>query len=183
MYFGYSSSQRNTSTFLVENESLLLSTGKHIVLTTSGQQKAVGYTYDQIREVLCDFKQQQQQAQQNEKDKISSDRLHQWIDFQGLDERELNDICNLVGIHYLTKKDIINQGTREKCEFFQNHIFIVVNEIHYEEGSNNLVSGYHKHSTACRREDHSEIHSALPEKRARSHGQTTAKADTLSEAT
>ncbi|GAM25491.1 hypothetical protein SAMD00019534_086660 [Acytostelium subglobosum LB1] len=127
MFVGYPS--QRSSSYYIDNEPLLTN-GKHIVLSMTSTHRSRSLTYDELMVFLKD-----------RADKDIANLKDCWIDCQALDEKEINDICNELGVHYLTKKDIISQTTREKCEFFNNHVFVVVNEIHYEESSNNLVNG------------------------------------------
>ncbi|GAM19108.1 hypothetical protein SAMD00019534_022830 [Acytostelium subglobosum LB1] len=109
---------------------IMLSKGKHLVVSAS-DGTSTQYSYEDILEFF--------------KERMSSDnndsKMNYWIEMQTLEESEITEICKTLGIHSLTVRDIIERETREKCEFFSNHLFVVVNEIHYEDGSNHLVSG------------------------------------------
>eukprot|EP01132_Coremiostelium_polycephalum_P004714 gene4714-5888_t len=120
------------STRTVEKDTLL-SRGKHIVVTSQLASSSTQYTLEELKNFL-----KQQNDETNSEN--PENKLHYWIDLQALEESEISEICDIMGIHHLTKKDIIRQETREKCEFFSNHIFIVVNELHYADGSNVLVT-------------------------------------------
>ncbi|GAM22520.1 hypothetical protein SAMD00019534_056950 [Acytostelium subglobosum LB1] len=104
-----------------------LSSKKHIVVTCSEDSKL--YEFNEIIEFF------------KEKIHHPGDKKNYWIDFQSLENDEIMEICNLLGIHPLTQRDIIKEGTREKCEIFSKHLYVAVNELHYAEGSNHLVTG------------------------------------------
>ncbi|EGG20794.1 putative CorA family magnesium ion transporter [Cavenderia fasciculata] len=122
----------NLSTRTMEKD-IMFSREKQIVLTSQLNSTSTRITTNELVQLIKDKMHQPA-------DNAKKDTTNYWIDLQSLSESDISDVCDLLGIHALTKKDIIKQETREKCEFFSNHIFVVVNEIHYEEGSNNLVS-------------------------------------------
>jgi len=126
-----------------EKDQVIFSRGKHIVLINQKDNQHEQVTVEQLKvflkkQIQLDHLAEQQQQKDNENYQAEP---HYWIDLQGLDENEISDICDIMSVHPLTKKDIFRQETREKCEFFANHIFIVINEIHYADGSNVLVAG------------------------------------------
>ncbi|MFC1554510.1 magnesium/cobalt transporter CorA [candidate division KSB1 bacterium] len=57
-----------------------------------------------------------------------------WINIYGLHDIELIEkICNHFDIHMLVKEDILNTAQRPKIEVFDDHIFIVLKMIYYDE--------------------------------------------------
>ncbi|EAL68196.1 hypothetical protein ACTFIW_003178 [Dictyostelium discoideum] len=116
------------------NRKTLLSEGKHIFITNQTSLINELVSFEELKIFLKD------QLNENNKEKMEN-KIHYWVDLQSLTNSEISEICDILSIHPLTKKDIIRQETREKCEFFSNHIFLVVSEIHYAPGSNVLVAG------------------------------------------
>lgn len=110
----------------LDDNEIIFSKGKHITVTNQFTCEPKAISFDKLKDFLND-------------QIVEKSKGHYWIDLQGLDENEISEVCDIMGVHNLTKKDIIKQETREKCEFFSNHIFMVINEIHYAEGSNVLV--------------------------------------------
>eukprot|EP01113_Clastostelium_recurvatum_P007319 TRINITY_DN13402_c0_g1_i1.p1 TRINITY_DN13402_c0_g1~~TRINITY_DN13402_c0_g1_i1.p1 ORF type:complete len:481 (+),score=137.04 TRINITY_DN13402_c0_g1_i1:42-1484(+) len=63
-----------------------------------------------------------------------------WIDFQGMELSDLQQVEQFFGLHHLTIEDILSTDTREKAERVPNHAYyyVVVNELHYKQYSNVL---------------------------------------------
>jgi magnesium transporter len=65
--------------------------------------------------------------------------LTHWIDIQYPSSRVLKKLAKKLDIHPLTIEDCLHhRETREKNEFFDDYRFIVLNEIHFPPGSNEL---------------------------------------------
>ncbi|EGC29039.1 hypothetical protein DICPUDRAFT_51515 [Dictyostelium purpureum] len=128
-----SSSGGGGAASVVSKNKTILDEGRHIFITNQTTTVNEEVSFKELIEFL------KEQMNDNNKDKYEN-KIHYWVDLQGIENDEISELCDLLSIHPLTKKDIIRQETREKCEFFSNHIFLVVNEIHYAPGSNVLVA-------------------------------------------
>ncbi|KAF2077802.1 hypothetical protein CYY_000923 [Polysphondylium violaceum] len=126
---------------ITEKDQIIFSRGKHIVIINQRDSHHEQVTVEQLKVFLKKQIQLDHLAEQQKDTENYQPEPHFWIDLQGLDEDEISEVCDIMSVHPLTKKDIFRQETREKCEFFANHIFIVINEIHYADGSNVLVAG------------------------------------------
>jgi len=60
-----------------------------------------------------------------------------WIDIKALNDLQLiEESGKLFGIHPLVQEDILNTNQRPKIEFFENHLFIVLKMLSYNEAEN-----------------------------------------------
>ncbi|KYQ92091.1 putative CorA family magnesium ion transporterr [Tieghemostelium lacteum] len=101
----------------------------------SGLQSPLAVTSSISNNTTLNNSQQQTASRQSTfgNKSISSDKSY-WIDLEGLNHDELLAICKLYSIHQLTYEDITSDESTEKCEEFQNYIFISTSEVCYSNG-------------------------------------------------
>jgi len=62
-----------------------------------------------------------------------------WINIDGLHDLELIEkIGRKFGLHPLVLEDIVNTGQRPKLEDFENHVFVVLKMLYYDQEKNEL---------------------------------------------
>jgi magnesium transporter len=62
-----------------------------------------------------------------------------WINIDGLHDLELIEkIGKRFGLHPLVLEDIVNTGQRPKLEDFENHVFVVLKMLYYDQAKNEL---------------------------------------------
>jgi len=62
-----------------------------------------------------------------------------WINIDGLHEVEiLKDLGDCFGLHPLVMEDILNTENRPKAEDYGNYVFLIANELHYDEKSHEI---------------------------------------------
>jgi magnesium transporter len=64
-----------------------------------------------------------------------------WINIDGLHDLEvIEKIGKQFGLHPLVMEDIVNTGQRPKLEDFENHVFVVLKMLYYDQEKNELDS-------------------------------------------
>eukprot|EP01133_Synstelium_polycarpum_P017511 gene17511-20891_t len=62
-----------------------------------------------------------------------------WIDLQSLSDEEIEVMGEELDLHSLTIEEILSNDTPEKCEEFNEYLFIICTELVYSESRNDLV--------------------------------------------
>ena len=57
-----------------------------------------------------------------------------WLNFQGISREEVDQIADVVDIHALNRKDILNQAVREKWEDFEGYLYVVGHGLNFNAG-------------------------------------------------
>lgn len=63
-----------------------------------------------------------------------------WINIDGLDKNQVNDICNHFGIHPLFAEDILSIGQRPKMDELNNLLFALLNMLYFNEEDQSVES-------------------------------------------
>lgn len=65
-----------------------------------------------------------------------------WVDIESPSEQDMDQLGEKFRFHPLTVEEILHPDTREKVEIFEErkYMFIAAKELHYQKGSNELVS-------------------------------------------
>jgi len=56
-----------------------------------------------------------------------------WINVDGLNPKFVDQVCRHYGVHTLSAEDVLNTYQRPKMEVFDDHILIIVRQIHVQE--------------------------------------------------
>ena len=57
-----------------------------------------------------------------------------WMDFHKISANKLNEIAQIVPIHYLTQEDILSKRVREKSEDFDEYLYVVGHGLNFNPG-------------------------------------------------
>jgi magnesium transporter len=56
-----------------------------------------------------------------------------WINIDGLEQTEVENICNIFSIHPLLQEDILSHGQRPKMDDVENVLFVLLNMLYYNK--------------------------------------------------